>query len=343
MLDNERDVLTRAGAVLTNATFGRIGAATAVEYRAVAARLDAERLAAGAAWGGPCAGARSPATAAVRRAAWARRVHVEVASAFRDLREGRVDVPVAMGLLRTWVPLAEACRPSPVRDTDGLSRGRPPAGSVRPAPSKRAGLRSLPDDWLDTLWRAAVRRDCRHLDGVAVLLATGCRPSEACRGVAVRRVPGGVDVAVLGSKVTATAGQEWRHLTVALDDRGPMAHLAGLADAAGGVARVRPACTPNALSMAVADVAEDCLPGRRLSAYDVRHQRAADARNAFEGDMERLAAWLGHAGVETVRYYGRLPRSAGSRGARPLAAATANAVRRRALMVVVAPAASTRV
>ena len=339
MRDDDRDILTRAGAVLTTARFGRIGSATTAEYRAVAARVDAERRIAGAAWGGPCAGARSPSTAAVRRAAWARRVHVEVAGAFRDLRERRVDVPDAMVSLRTWVPLAEACRPSPMRDTEGLSRGRPPAALVRAAPSKRAGLRSLPTDWLDTLWGAAVRRDCRHLDAVAVLLATGCRPSEACRGVAVRRVPGGVDVAVLGSKVTATAGQEWRRLTVALDDRGPVAHLAALADAAGGIARVKAACTPNALSMAVSDMAEDWLPGRRLSAYDVRHQRAADARNAFRGDMELLAAWLGHAGVTTVRYYGRLPRSAGSRGARPLGAMAANAVRRRVPTVAPAPVA----
>ena len=340
MRDDDRDILTRAGAVLTTAHFGRICNATAAEYRAVAARVDAERRGAGAAWDGPCAGARSPATAAVRRAAWARRVHVEVAQAFRDLRDRRVDVPDALVSLRTWVPLAEACRPSPTRDTEGLSRGRPPAASVREAPSKRAGLRSLPTDWLDTLWRAAVRRDGRHLDALAVLLATGCRPSEACRGVAVRRVPGGVDVAVPGSKVTAVAGQEGRRLTVALDGRGPVAHLAALADAAGGIARVKAACTPNAISMAVADVAEDCLPGRRLSAYDVRHQRAADARNAFQGDMELLAAWLGHAGVATVRYYGRLPRSAGSRGARPLGAVAANAVRRRGPTLVPTPAAS---
>ncbi len=140
-------------------------------------------------------------------------------------------------------------------------------------------------------------------------------------GVGVQRVADGVQVVIRGAKVRESAGQPWRLLTVAIDIGGPAEHLARLADATRrGRVLVRPDATPNALSMGVSDLAAACLPRRRLSAYDVRHQRASDARATFGDDIEQLAMWLGHAGVSTLRHYGRLPRSAGSRGPLPISA-----------------------
>ena len=113
MHDKQREILRRASAVMTSAKFGRIGGAAVTEYRKVVARLDADRLLGGTAWAGPTATARTPATAAVCRAAWAGRTHLEVASAYRDLQNQTVSVPEAIELLEEWVPLAEACRPAP--------------------------------------------------------------------------------------------------------------------------------------------------------------------------------------------------------------------------------------
>ncbi|MGI4798268.1 MAG: hypothetical protein ACRYG8_30335 [Janthinobacterium lividum] len=143
------------------------------------------------------------------------------------------------------------------------------------------------------------------------------------------RVAAGIEVAIAGAKVTETAGQAWRRLTVADDVDGPAAHLLMLADAAeGGVARVGAGCSPAALSMAITALGKGLGFMRRISAYDVRHQRCADARIVFAGDLELVSAWLGHAGTDTSRRYGRLP-GGGCRGARPVAVEVAVPVMRR--------------
>ncbi|MGI4794444.1 MAG: hypothetical protein ACRYG8_10290 [Janthinobacterium lividum] len=327
MRQDAQELVQRAGAILAAATFGTIARSTATEYRAVADRLGGERTAAGSTWQGPTAGIESRNSAAVRRAAWARRSVVEVAGALDDLRQRRVSVDVAVDHLASWVPEAERCPPLPRGDVDALHRG--PSSKVRPIRSKRGGLRELPPDWLQQLWGAAVDAGHRHLNGIAVLLTTGCRPAEVAWGVAVRRVDAGIEVAIAGAKVTETAGQAWRRLTVADDVNGPVAHLLRLADAApDGVARVGAGCSPAALSMAVTKLGEGLGMARRICAYDVRHQRCADARVAFSGDIQQVSAWLGHSGTETSRHYGRLP-GGGCRGATPVAVSTAVPVIRR--------------
>ena len=327
MRTDAQELIQRAGAILTAASFGTIARSTATEYRAVADRLTMERVAAGSTWSGPTAGIESRNSAAVRRAAWARRSVVEVAAALDDLRQRRVSVDVAVDRLASWVPEAERCPPLPRGDVDALHRGR--SSRSRPIRSKKVGLRELPADWLQQLWSAAVDSGHRHLDGLAVLLVTGGRPAEAAWGVAARRVDEGIEVIVAGAKVTQDSGQAWRRLTVADDVAGPAAHLLRLADAASdGVARVRPTCSPAALSMAITALGNQLGFGRRISAYDVRHQRCADVRVVFKGDVERISAWLGHAGTETARHYGRLP-GGGCRGARPVAVEVAVPVMRR--------------
>ena len=146
-----------------------------------------------------------------------------------------------------------------------------------------------------------------------------------------RRAPGGygLEVSVVGAKVREDGGQVWRKLTVADDIDGPAAHLLALADAApDGVAWVGAGCSPAAISMAVAARGREVGLPRAISAYDIGHQRCADARSVFDGDIERVAAWLGHSGTETSRHYGRLP-GCGCRGARPVSVATAAPVVRR--------------
>ncbi len=337
MRHDAQELLQRAAAVVENAKFGPIAHSTVAEYRAVADRLVAERTATGEAWQGPTAGIESRNSAAVRRAAWSRRAVVEVAAALRDIREHRVTAEQCADRLAIWVPEAERCPPLPRGDISALHRA--PGPKPRPVHSKKAGLRELPQDWMQQLWRAADDDDHRHLSGLAILLTSGCRPAEACYGVAVRRVAEGLEVSVVGAKVREGAGQMWRRLTVADDGEGPAAHLLRLADAAsGGVARVKADCSPAGLSMAVAALGRALGLPRPISAYDIRHQRCADARVAFGGDVEQVAAWLGHSGCETARYYGRLP-GGGCRGARPVSVATAAPVvrRERARAVVAQP------
>ena len=328
-MSNDIEIITRAGELLGEANFAPLGRLSAAEYVKVANRIQSAREAAGANWSGVDSLGGASSTASVRRAAWARRTHRELAAAINDLRARRVTADEAVARLRDWLPEAEAARPRVAALVGGpVVRREKVAVSAR---SKKHGIRELPSDWLGRLWRAAVDQECVHLDALAAVITTGCRPAEICTGVSVHRVEGGVQVSVLSAKTTDSKGQPWRRLVVAIEADGPTAHLARLADAApGGPARVRAECSPAAFSMCVAHVAMQCGFPRRVSAYDVRHQRCSDARIAFGGDMDRVAAWMGHGGLSSLRHYGRLPKSSGVRGPRPLDATAARPVRHRA-------------
>ena len=325
-MESAESLISRAGIALSAARFMPLAAVTNLEYGRIALRTAAAMASAGPKWAGIVSLGGAPSTQASRRAAWARHTHRQVALAMDDLRQRRVLPADALDRLRTWVPEAEATPPcpehvpAPAFKVSGLKRTA--------TMSKRHGLRALPDDWMDLIWSAACDRAFRHLDGLAILLVSGCRPAEASENVDVFADEADVWIGLVGAKTTEDHGQPWRRLRVAAS-AGPAAHLLNLAQAAGGAAHLRPGCSPAALSMAIADLGADChLPGR-ISAYTVRHQRAADARIAFGGDMEKLAAWLGHSATSTARHYGRLPRSTGSRGALPIDAQAPREIRHR--------------
>ena len=323
-MEEAEDLIRRAGIALAAARFAPLARVTSLEYRRIAERTATAMTAAGDTWTGIGSLGGAPSTQASRRAAWSRRSHQEVAAALDGLRQRQFPVAKALDLLRVWLPEAESTPPCPEHVP------APGAGARRPLTrSKRHSLRSLSEDWLDRIWAAGCAGENRHRDEIAVLLVTGCRPSEAAWGVNVLAAGEDVVVAIAGAKLTEDHGQPWRRLRVRVAP-GPAAYLQDLAHRAGGVAHLRPSCSPAALSMAVADLGAACgLPGR-ISAYTIRHQRASDARCAFHGDMDRLAAWLGHSAVSTARHYGRLPPSAGSRGALPAGAEAPRPIRHRA-------------
>ncbi len=327
-MDSPESLITRAASCLGKARFGALQKATAAEYVRIADRTEAARTAAGSGWKGIGALEGAPATKASRRAAWSRRTHLELAAALDDLRNRKATAADCLARLTSWLPEAEGCPPCP----DHVPT---PTGERRPVRngSKRHRLNELPADWPDQLWAAAVRRDYRHLDGLAVLLVTGCRPAEICVGHEAADViapePGWLYVRLEGAKVRETYGQPWRSLQVAVIG-GAAEHLHALAVANGGRTRVQADCSPAAFSMSVADFGEECGFPHRVSCYDVRHQRAADARKAFAGDAEKLAAWLGHSVTSTARHYGDRERTAGStRGPCPLEASGSREVRHR--------------
>ena len=322
-----KELLERSAKVLEAASFGPLARVTAMEYSRIADRVQATRQAAGDAWKGIFSLGGAPATAASRRAAWSRRTHLEVASAIDDLRAKRVPVKEALDRLRSWLPEAEATPPCAVHPPGPTSNrtGKPLTRS------KRHTLRELPIDWMDQVWAEAVDSRFRHLEELAVLITTGCRPAEACRAVDVfAGMDESLTITIAGAKVTEANGQPWRRLTIQVEG-GPANYLRNAAlRLPDGMVRLRPSCTPAALSMGVAAIGEALRLTHRISAYDVRHQRSADARHAFEGDVARLAAWMGHCATSTGRHYGRLPRSSGCRGASPLDAVGAREVRHRA-------------
>ena len=189
-------------------------------------------------------------------------------------------------------------------------------------------LRELPPDWMTRIWQMAVARRCRHLDALAVLLTTGCRPVEVAQGVVMGRHAEGIEIAVVSAKRRAGAELEGRCLVVAGDGGGPADHLRRLVDAmTRGQVRVRGQSAAG-LSMMITRLGAACQLPHRISAYDVRHQRCADVRVGFRGDVGRVAAWLGHASTNTSRHYGRLPKG-GCRGPRAIEVTTSMPVRHR--------------
>jgi integrase len=324
-MDSAEDLITRAAACLAGARFGALARVTAIEYARIADRTQASRAAAGSGWAGIGGLGGAPATRASRRAAWSRRTHKELAAALDDLKARRAPATACLNRLRSWLPEAEACPPCP----EHVPTPTGAHAQVRNG-SKRWRLGQLPSNWLEQLWDAAVSRACKHTDALAVLICTGCRPCEVCNGVEVLSPePGWLHIAIAGSKVDEAHGQPWRRLQVQASG-GPANHLVELAQAGQGRARVRADCSPAALSMAIADLGEACGFPQRVSAYDIRHARADDARAAFVGDITRLAAWLGHSVSSTARHYGsRRHDGAGHHGPAPLDAVGCRKVRRR--------------
>ena len=291
-MEEAEDLIRRAGIALAAARFAPLARVTSLEYRRIAERTATAMTAAGDTWTGIGSLGGAPSTQASRRAAWSR----GRTKKWRPHWTGCVSVSSPSP--RGWTCCGSGCRKQSQPRRAPSTVPAPGAGARRPLTrSKRHSLRSLPEDWLDQVWAAACAGENRHRDEIAILLVTGCRPSEAAWGVDVVAAGGDVVVAIAGAKLTEDHGQPWRRLRVTAA-AGPAAYLRDLAHRAGGVAHLRPSCSPAALSMAVADLGAAChLPGR-ISAYSIRHQRASDARAAFGGDLDRLAAWLGHFGRE---------------------------------------------
>ena len=315
-MDDHTELMSRAGRLLESAEFDRLALSSVREYRRVAARLLRRARTPG---GGfvPLA-SRTRNTHRVEAAAWRRLSHVELASAVDDLRHAR-DLPHrCLRRVRRWAG-----------ELDALAAAGPwraPDAEARPSRSKRTALAGLPGDWVSFMWARSVAAGTKHLDAIAVLATTGCRAQEVCHGVAVRVGAGGtLEIGIAGAKVRSDAGQPWRLLRVVADH--PAAeHLLAIATAAGGAARVRASCSPNALSMCVAHLAGDTF-SRRISCHDFRHQRASDVRATTGGDAEACARWLGHLSTATARYYGRLPQGAGLHGPTPVSADAPRPVR----------------
>lgn len=316
-MDDLADLLTHAGSLLERAELDRLALSSVREYCRVATRLMRRARTEDGGFVPLTSATRN--TSRVERAAWRRLSHVELASAVDDLRRGR-DLPHrCLRRVRRWTA-----------ELDALAAAGPwraPNAGAQPGRSKRAALAGLPSNWIDVLWARAVTARTKHIDAVAVLMTTGCRAQEICHGAVVRVGAGGtLEIGLAGAKVRAEAGQPWRLLKVVVDH--PAAeHLLAMAVDAGGTARVRASCSPNALSMCVAYLAGDIF-GRRISCHDFRHQRASDIRIATGGDAEACARWLGHLSTATGRFYGRLPRGAGLHGPTPLSAEVPRPVRR---------------
>ena len=299
--------------------FSKISPITARNYKNHSLRIEAIRVSQGSAWQGIQSLTDSRDYYQVIRAAWSRFAHREVARALDDIDHDR-NIADAMQRLEVFYGEALRCPPRPM-----VALTPHGSGQRRGPHSKKRAIESLPDNWLDQLWAAAAVRCHRHLNEIAILLATGCRPCEVGHGVKVAAEAEVLVITLRGGKVTGSNGQPWRSLKMAIQP-GPTAHLAALADTVGGTVVMRSDLSAAALSMAIASLGEGCHFGQRISAIDVRHQRSADVKTCLH-KPDLVAAWMGHASSRTATYYGRLPKGRGSRGATPVGVCAPREVR----------------
>jgi hypothetical protein len=205
--------------VNTSKRFAKIAPITARNYQNHALRIEAIRVSQGAAWVGIVSLTDSRDYYQVIRAAWSRFVHREVARALHDINSGR-DVSGAMERLEVFYVEALRCPPkSTVVELTPTG-----AGQTRAPHSKKRAIETLPDNWLDQLWAAAAVRWHPHLNEIAILLATGCRPCEVGHGVKVSVEGEDIVVTLRGAKVSLEHGQPWRSLKMAIQP-GCTAHL----------------------------------------------------------------------------------------------------------------------
>lgn len=169
--------------------------------------------------------------------------------------------------------------------------------------SKRSRLRGLPMNWR-TLMFEGIKGTSRYKDVVAVLSATGARPSEFENGITVAiESPGNLRFTVVGTKTHGGKyGQAERSFAVQID-RPELEYLAKRIEKQAEPLSV--SAKAGALSDKIRQLSDKVFPALRssISAYVFRHQTAADLKGSGLPD-EEVSAALGHSVDETKRYYG---------------------------------------
>ena len=169
--------------------------------------------------------------------------------------------------------------------------------------SKRSRLRGLSVNWRTQMFQG-VKGTSKYKDVVAVLSATGARPSEFENGISVAlESTGSLRFTIVGTKTHGGKyGQAERSFSVKAD-RLELEYLANRINENGGPMSVTAAA--GALSDKIRQLSEKVFPTLRssVSAYVFRHQVAADLKASGLPD-EEVSAALGHSSDETKRYYG---------------------------------------
>lgn len=170
--------------------------------------------------------------------------------------------------------------------------------------SKRHTLGRLATGWRESIFNS-IRSDRLKL-AVAVISATGCRPSELELGVVVRLSPAGqLTVGIQGTKVDAERhrGQPVRLLVVS-DNTLWGSYLKEHATSADGVLMVK--YDAEGVSQRLREKSRELWPRRSslVSAYSYRHFMGRSMKESGVS-ADKIAATLGHASDFAQTAYGR--------------------------------------
>ena len=181
--------------------------------------------------------------------------------------------------------------------------------------SKKLDLAKLPKNWRDQIF-AAVKpeKSSRLASAVAVLWATGCRPTEVEKGIKVQLVDGQLVIEICGAKVgkitngegTFDRGLEWRKLTINPKLNPATKYLKKLV-ADGQLHQVD--YNKNSLRTRLNEVGRLALKKLKdtpsISPYSFRHAMGSDVKSCDDLSDEQRSQIMGHLACDSLSVYGR--------------------------------------
>jgi integrase len=199
--------------------------------------------------------------------------------------------------------------------------------TVKLKQSKRYTLNKLAPNWRETMFQS-IKSERLKL-AVAVLSATGCRPSELEMGVAVRLRDGVLSIGIQGSKVDQQTGRGQPLRLLEIDSITPWGSylMQWVSNAEGGAIVVQ--YDAEGVSQRLREKSRELWPRRKslVSAYSYRHFIGKSMKESGE-IPDKIAATLGHASDFSQHVYGRAgggKKIAGKHGI--VAAAASNPIR----------------
>lgn len=187
--------------------------------------------------------------------------------------------------------------------------------------SKKLDLAKLPKNWRNQIFAALnPKKSSRLASAVAVLWATGCRPTEIEKGVKVQLVDGQLVIEIRGAKVgkitndegTFDRGLEWRKLTVNPKLNQATEYLTKLV-LDGQLHQVD--YNKNSLRTRLNEVGRLALKKLKntpsISPYTFRHAMGSDVKSCADLSDEQRSQIMGHLSCDSLSVYGRRRHSNG--------------------------------
>lgn len=182
--------------------------------------------------------------------------------------------------------------------------------------SKRYSLSKLAPDWREKIFDSL---HSEHLKlAVAVLTATGCRPSELERGIVVSLKDGKLKIGIQGSKVDALTGRGQPLRLLFVDLLTPWGIFLENKIACNKGQPLLVKYDAGGISQRLREKSREIWPRRKtlISAYSYRHFVGKSMKESGELP-EKIASTLGHASDFSQTAYGRAgggKKSAGQHG-----------------------------
>lgn len=173
--------------------------------------------------------------------------------------------------------------------------------------SKRTSLSGLPPKWREQLFERM--QNSKYALGMLLLAIVGCRPSELCLGITVKKVVQSdqdlLCISIVGAKTNEANGQPIRQLLFSYAHKSFLLNvLKSQLENAGGLLIVRVE-NKKAFSNSITRFGRLIWPEHKhdVTPYTFRHAFASDMKANF--DSETIARSLGHVSARTQKGYGQ--------------------------------------